>query len=176
MKLYGVAAEFASPEAAVRAAGAARARGFAKIEAYGPYPVPELAGATGFRERRIAPAVLAGAVCGATGGYGFLYYATVLAYPHNIGGRPFNSWPSFLPITFECAVLCATFAGIGALLFLCGLPRLAHPLFSVPGFARASRDRFFVCIRAGEGFDSTGAEQALATGSPVAIHRVEELP
>jgi hypothetical protein len=175
-QLYGIAAEFATPEAATRAAGEARAQGFRRIEAYGPYPVPELAEASGFRERRIAPAVLAGAILGGLGGYGFLYYATVLAYPHNIGGRPLNSWPSFLPITFECTVLCATFAGIGALLFLSRLPRLAHPVFAIPGFRRASRDRFFVCIRAqaDADFDAEAAERALRAGEPLAVHRVEE--
>jgi hypothetical protein len=174
MSLYGVIAEFAEPAQAVRAAKEARANGFLRIEAYGPFPVPELAEATGFREHRIAPSVLTGAAVGALGGFGFQYWATALTFPHNIGGRPYNSWPSFLPVTFELAVLCATFAGIGALLFLNRLPRLAHPVFSAPDFVRASRDRFFVCVRAGQDFDTEAAERALATGEPLAVHRLEE--
>jgi len=173
-RIYGVVAEFADPAAAVRAAREAKERGFARVEGYGPCPLPALARAAGFRERRIAPAVLGGGLLGALAGYGLQYYATVVAFPHNVGGRPLHSWPSFLPITFELGVLCATVSGITAFLLLNRFPRLAHPMFSVPGFERASRDRFFVCIRAEAGFNVEAAERTLAVAQPLAIHVAAE--
>ena len=169
--LYGIAAEFSEVAGAVAAAHATRSAGYC-TEAYGPFPVPELAGATGFRERRMAPAVLVGGLVGAASGYALQYYATVIAYPHNIGGRPLHSWPSFIPITFELGVLGATLTGIVVLLVLNRLPRLSHPVFSIPGFERASRDRFFVCVRIPTGnemFSVEKAEALLRTGNPLSL-------
>ena len=171
--LHGMMAEFATPEAAVRAAGEARSRGFSRLEAFGPFPVPELAAAIGFQEHRIAPCVLGGGIAGGLLGYGLQYYCTVVAYPHNIGGRPLNSWPSFIPVTFEMTVLGAACVGLLAFFLLSGLPRLSHPVFAAPGFQRATRDRFFLCILADDPrFTEAEAKAALQAGDPLAINPI----
>ena len=146
-KLTMLVAEFAAPEDAARAARRLRAVGFTGLEAYGPFPSDELAEAIGFREHKIAPCVLAGGVTGAVAGFALQYWATVIDYPHNIGGRPVFSWPAFIPITFETTVLFAAVTGIVSLLVLNGLPRLAHPIFSTAHFERASTDHFFVAVK-----------------------------
>src|SRR5262245_26119080 len=76
------------------------------------------------------------------------YFSMAVDYPFNSGGRPVNSWPVFIPITFEVFVLIAAFAAFLGVLYLNGLPRPHHPVFEVPAFARASQDRFFLCIEA----------------------------
>ena len=147
-KIHGVMAEFPTPEAAAKAAWLAREKGFIHLDAYGPFASPELAEAIGFRENKMARCVLGGGILGGISGYALVYYATVLDYPHNIGGRPFNSWPSFIPIAFETTILGACVIGIISLLFLNGLPRLSHPVFSAPHFVHATNDHFFVCLLA----------------------------
>ena len=149
-KIHGVMAEFATPEEAAKAAWLARKKGFIHLDAYGPFASPELAEAIGFRENKMARCVLGGGILGGISGYALVYYATVLDYPHNIGGRPYNSWPSFIPIAFETTILGACVIGIVSLLVLNGLPRLSHPVFSAPHFVRATNDHFFVCLLASQ--------------------------
>jgi hypothetical protein len=175
----GVVAEFATPEEAARAARFVRDQGFRNLEAYGPFPSEELAEAIDFHEHRVAPCVLAGGIVGGLSGFALQYYATVTDYPHNVGGRPLFSWPSFIPVTFECTVLFACVTGLVTLLILNRLPRLAHPIFSAAHFERATTDRFFLCITAaGFDFSFDRATKALESCSPVSISIVtgEELP
>src|ERR1700761_5263179 len=141
-------AEFPTPELAAQAAWAARREGFSRLDAYGPFSSPELSEAIGFQERKMAPCVLAGGIAGGLGGYALQYYVSVIDYPHNIGGRPLNSWPSFIPATFENTVLGAAIVGVISLLVLNRLPRLSHPAFSASHFERATSDHFFLCLRA----------------------------
>ena len=172
-KIYGVMAEFAMPEEAARAARDAREKGFTRLDAFGPFPSAELTEAIGFREKKIAPCVLGGGIAGGLLGYGLVYYATVLDYPHNIGGRPFNSWPSFVPIAFETTVLFATLTGIVSLLVLNRLPRLSHPVFSVREFERATTDHFFVCLLAEDpAFSVEKARAVFAAFSPLSTATV----
>ena len=147
MSLHGVMAEFAGAEPLLSAARKARDAGYGDVEAYSPFPIEGLAEATGFRRNWVPAIVLAGAVAGGIGGYFMQWYSAVLSYPINSGGRPAHSWPAFIPVTFELTVLVAAIAGVVGMLVLNGLPRPYHPVFNVPEFDLASRNRFFLCLR-----------------------------
>ena len=144
---YGILAEFKGADALLDAARRARGAGYENVEAYSPFPVEGLAEVIGFRKNRIPAIVFAGGLLGGIGGYFMQWYSAVVSYPINSGGKPPHSWPEFIPVTFELTILCAALAGFFGLLFLNGLPRLHHPLFDVPEFHLASRNRFFLCIR-----------------------------
>lgn len=147
-KLYGVMAEFASAEALLDAARRARTAGYRGVEAYAPFPVDGLAEAVGMRRNWIAALVFGGGLLGGLGGFFMQWYSAVVSYPINSGGKPPNSWPAFIPVTFELTVLAAALVGFLGMLFLNGLPRLYHPVFNVREFDLASRNRFFLCLRA----------------------------
>ena len=171
--IYGLLAEFDSPTALVEAARRAHAEGYRKMDAYSPFPVEELADAIGFRKTRIPLVVLIGGIAGCLGGFFMQYYANVIGYPMNVGGRPFNSWPSFIPITFEMTILAAALAAVLGMLALNGLPMPHHPLFHVPRFVLATRDHFFLCIEATDArFDRQETKKFLATMHPREITEV----
>ena len=146
--LYGVMAEFDNPEALLAATRRAYAAGYRQMDAYTPFPIEEVSEALGAHRNRVPLLVLLGGLFGAVGGYALLYWTSVIDYEINVGGRPFHSWPAFIPITFETTVLCAALAAVFGMLALNGLPMPYHPLFNTPNFALASRDRFFLCIEA----------------------------
>ena len=146
--LYGLMAEFHEPNEVVAAARAVRAEGYRKVDGYSPFPIEELNEALGFHRSWLPPLVLLGGVTGAVGGYALQYWASVLEYPMNIGGKPYHSWPAFIPPTFETTILLAALTAVLGMLALNGLPEPYHPVFNVPSFALASRDRFFICIEA----------------------------
>ena len=149
--LYGLMAEFHAPGEIVSAARRAHEAGYRMMDAYTPFPIEELAEALGWHTRgRLPRLVLMGGLAGAAAGYGLQYYASVIAYPVNVGGRPLHSWPSFIPITFDTAVLFAALTAVLGMLALNGLPRPYHPVFNAPNFALASSDRFFLCIESGD--------------------------
>jgi hypothetical protein len=145
--IYGLMAEFLTPEEVVEATRRAYERGYRRMDAYSPMPVEGLDEALGFQRSRMAAVVLIGGLIGGIGGYFMQWYSAVIHYPYNVGGRPFHSWPAFIPITFETTVLCASLAAVLGMLGLNGLPRPHHPVFNVPGFVRASHNRFFLCIQ-----------------------------
>jgi hypothetical protein len=147
-ELYGVMAEFDGPNQLVTAARRAREEGYRKMDAYTPFPIEELNEALGFHHTRLPLIVLIGGLIGCAGGYLMQYYTSVIAYPLNIGGRPLHSWPAFIPVTFETAVLIAALSAVLGMLALNGLPTPYHPVFNVPRFKLATRDRFFLCIEA----------------------------
>jgi len=147
-QLFGVMGEFASPEQILRAAKQAREAGYKHVSAYTPFPVEGLAQAIGFRWTAVPLLTLIGGIGGGLSGFGLQYWVAAITYPMNIGGRPLNSWPAFIPVTFELTVLGASiFAAVG-MLALNKLPQPYHPVFSVERFAHASTDRFFLCIEA----------------------------
>jgi hypothetical protein len=173
-EIYGILAEFLTPEGVVEAAQRAYAEGYRHMDAYSPMPVDGLAEAIGFRKNRIAAVVFIGGVVGGVAGYLMQWFSAVIHYPLDIGGRPLHSWPSFIPITFEMTILVAAFAAVLGMLGLNGLPRPHHPVFNVPGFALATRSRFFLCIQAKDTrFDRTETRRFLESLGP---REVSEVP
>ncbi len=146
--IYGLMAEFENPTALAAAARQVREQGYRKVEAYSPFAIEEVNEALGLHHNRLPLIVLCGGILGGLTGYLMQYYIAVINFPINIGGRPLHSWPSFIIITFELTILFAALATVLGLLGLCGLPMPYHPVFNVPRFALASRDRFFLCIEA----------------------------
>jgi len=171
--IYGLLAEFDEPDRLVLAARAAHQDGYRNMDAYTPFPVEHLAEAIGFHATRLPLLILGGGVVGCLGGFLLQYWVSVSAYPQNIGGRPLNSWPSFIPVTFELTVLVAALAAVFGMLGMNGLPMPYHPLFNVPGFAQASRDRFFLCIEARDPrFDRQTTRRFLEAQQPRGIFEV----
>jgi hypothetical protein len=172
-KLYGVMADFIRPEEVVAAARAAYAAGYRNMDAYSPFPVDGLAEAIGFTRNRMPLVVLIGGICGGLFAYWMQWYTAVVDYPINVAGRPYHSWPAFIPITFELTVLGAAAAAVLGMLGLNGLPRPHHPVFNVPRFALASRSRFFLCIQAIDPqFDHRRVREFLAGLNPREINDV----
>ena len=173
-ELYGLLAEFVDPEEVLSAARRAHAAGYRRMDAYTPIPVHGLAHALGHKPTRLPLVTLIGALLGAVIEYGMQYYASVIGYPMNVGGRPYHSWPAFLPITFELTVLGGALFAVLGMLGLNGLPMPYHPVFNVPQFERASRNRFFLCIEARDpryNLDQTRA--FLESLRPQAVYEVE---
>jgi hypothetical protein len=141
-------AEFSDPTALVEAARRTRAEGYHRIDGFSPFPLEELAEALGMKRTRLPLIVLIGGLIGGLGGYFMQWYSSVIDYPMNIAGRPYHSWPSFIPVTFELTVLCAAFAAVLGMLALNGLPMPYHPVFNVERFALATRNQFFLLIEA----------------------------
>ncbi len=148
--LYGVMAEFDNPTDLVAAAQRTYEVGYRRINGYSPYPIEELSEAIGFTRTGLPLIVLIGGILGGLGGFFMQYWMEVIDYPLNVGGKPYNSWPSFIPITFECTVLVAAFAAVLGMLVLNKLPQPYHPVFNAPNFALATRDSFFLVIEASD--------------------------
>src|ERR1041385_1599073 len=145
-RLYGVMAEFEGPNELVHAARRTYEEGYRRINGYSPYPIEELSEAIGFTHSALPLIVFIGGLVGLLGGFFMQYWIEVIDYPINVGGKPFNSWPAFIPITFECTVLVAAFSAVLGMLALNKLPQPYHPVFNAPNFALATRDSFFLVI------------------------------
>jgi hypothetical protein len=172
--LYGLVAEFESPTALVEAANRAREAGYRKMDAYSPFPIEELHHALGLRDTKLPWIVLGGGLTGALVGYGLQYWASTIAYPINVGGRPLHSWPSFIVPTFETTILFAAGAAVLGMILLNGLPMPYHPIFNSRRFAMASRDRFFLCIESKDPrFDQTTTRRFLESLGPREVSDVE---
>jgi hypothetical protein len=170
---YGLMAEFETAGALVEAANRARLAGYRQMDAYSPIPIHELDDAIGVRKTKLPLMVLIGGILGGLGGYSLEYWVSVIAYPLNVGGRPLHSWPHFIPVTFETTVLGAALTCFIGMWALNKLPQPYHPVFNVPEFARASTDRFFLCIEAADPrFDREATEAFLKGLHPVGVSEV----
>ena len=173
--IYGLLAEFAEPEALLEAVRRARAAGYRKMDAYTPFPVEHLAEELGFHRTALPLIVLIGGLIGCGGGFLLQYWISAVDYPLNIGGRPLNSWPSFIPVTFELTILCAALSAVLGMLGLNGLPMPYHSLFNSPRFALASRNRFFLCIEASDRqFNREATAKFLSELKPAGVSEVAE--
>jgi Alternative complex III, ActD subunit len=172
--IYGLMAQFDDEERLLAAALRVREAGYRRLDAFTPYPVEGLASAVGVRGRRLPLIVLAGGILGGTGGFFMQWYATVVDYPLNVGGRPLNSWPAYIPITFELTILVAALAAVFGMLWLNGLPEPYHPVFNVAEFvAHASRDGFFLCIMADDPqFDDVATRRLLEDQRAISVAEV----
>jgi hypothetical protein len=174
--IYGILAEFRTPTELVNAAHRAYQEGYRDMDAYSPFPIKELTEALGLSEKTKVPLiVLLGGIVGMVAGYLMQYYLSVIAYRLNVGSRPFHSWPAFIPVTFEMTILLASFAAVLGMLALNGLPQPYHPVFNVPGFSRATRDRFFLCIKSTDPkFDREKTAAFLENLNPVEVSEVAD--
>lgn len=171
--IFGVLAEYKNSDDLIEAIEEAKSKGYSEMEAYTPLPVHEVIHAIGHKNR-LPLIVFIGGLVGACVGFGMQYYASVLHYPINIGGRPLNSWPAFIVITFETTILFAALSCVLGMLALNGLPQPYHPVFNVPMFETASRNRFFLLLLARDPvFDRAGTAELLETTKSL---DVEEVP
>ena len=144
--IYGMMAEFDSAQNLVDAAHHTHEAGYVKIDAYSPFPIEGLAEAMGFHKNRVPLVVLIGGLLGGLSGYALQYWISAVSYPINVGGKPYHSWPAFVPVTFEMTILFAGISAVFGMLALNGLPMPYHPVFNVPRFAFATKDRFFLIV------------------------------
>ena len=173
--IYGLMAEFEDHEEVLEAARRAYAEGYRSMDAFSPFPVEGLAEALGHHYTPVPLFTLLGGMIGGLGGYFMQWYSMGKLYPLNVGGRPLNSWPNFIPITFELTILIASFSALIAMLFLNRLPEPHHPVFNVPQFRRASIDRFFLCIEAKDPrFDRESTWKFLECLKPCSLAEVPE--
>lgn len=171
--LYGLIAEYDTPEQVVHAAESARKAGYTKMDAYSPHPVEGIEDALGLKPTRLGFVVLAMGLIGAVAGYAMQWYAGAEFYPLNIGGRPMNPWPTYIVITFEVTVLASALTAGLFMLARNGLPRPYHSIFNAPGFERASRDGYYLCVESVDPrFDAAAVRTFLEGTDPV---RVEEV-
>jgi Protein of unknown function (DUF3341) len=172
--IYGVMAEFDSPGDLLVAAQRTYEEGYRRMDAYTPFPVEGLAEAIGSRRTGVPLIVLIGGLIGCLGGYYLQYWIAAIDYPINVGGRPLNSWPAFVPVTFELTILVAAFAAVLGMFALNRLPMPYHPVFNVPEFELATRNRFFLCIEATDPrFDRDGTKRFLESLKPRGLFEVQ---
>ena len=171
---YGLMAEFPDAESLLAAVRRVRDAGYTKFDAFSPFPIHGMPEAIGFKDRSVAPIVLAGGVTGLVVGYGLQYWTSVIAYPINIGGRPYHSWPMFVPPAFETTILFASIAALVGMLALNGLPMPYHPVFNAPRFSLASQESFFLVVEADDPkFEADGTRRMLDSLHP---REVVEVP
>ena len=147
-KLYGLMAEFDSATELFDAANAVREAGYTKTDAFSPFPIHDIDEALGIRRSVLPLLVFFGGITGLMLGVALQVFVHYIDYPMNVGGRPYLSWPSFVPPSYELTILLAGFTAVFGMLFLNGLPRPYHPVFNVPRFALATREKFFLVIEA----------------------------
>lgn len=172
--LHGLMAEYDTPEQVLSAAEAARKAGYVRMDAYTPHPVEGLDDALGMKPTNLGFLVLGAGLFGAAAGYFLQWYSAAVFYPLNIGGRPLHDWPTYVVITFEVTVLLAAFTAGLVMLARNGLPRPYHPVFNAPGFERATRDGYFLCIEADDPRFDEAAVRTFLGGTGAG--RVVEVP
>lgn len=173
--LYGLMAEFEEHDQLLEATRRAYAEGYRAMDAYSPFPVEGLAEALGHESTAIPLLTLLGGMAGGLGAYFMEWYSMGRLYPLNVGGRPLNSWPNFIPVTFELTILIASLSAFIGMWAMNRLPQPYHPVFNVPEFRRASIDRFFLCLEVKDPqFDRQRTGRFLESLKPVKVSEVEE--
>jgi hypothetical protein len=168
-------AEFEGSEELLSATKRAYQVGYRRMDAYSPFPVDGLAEALGMRHTWISLIILLGGIIGGVSAYFMQWYASVISYPINEGGKPYHSWPAFIPVTFELTILGAALFALLGMFALNGLPQPYHPVFNVPEFEQASRNRFFLSIEADDPrFDLEDTNEFLASLEPMSVSVVEK--
>jgi hypothetical protein len=171
--VYGIMAEFDSAQALVDAAKQTHEAGYQKIDAYSPFPVEGLAEEIGFHKNAVPLVVLIGGIVGGLSGYLMQWWISAVDYPINVGGKPPHSWPAFIVITFEMTILFAALSAVLGMLALNGLPMPYHPVFNVPRFALASKDRFFLIVFSSDPkYDPAGTRNFMEGLAPRSISEV----
>jgi len=172
---YGLLAEFDTPTQLVRAAEGAYAAGYRRMDCYTPYPVEEAAEAIGFHKNEDSLVCLIGGLLGVAAMFGLETWISLWAYPLNIAGRPYYSWPAFIVPAYEWTILYAGLSAAFGMLALNGLPKVYHPLFNAPNFRNgASTDKFFLCLEATDPkFDLDDSRAFLEDLAPVSVVEVE---
>jgi Protein of unknown function (DUF3341) len=173
--IYGVMGEFETGEQLIQAVKKTREAGYRRVDAYAPYPVEGLSEALRLHRSWVPLITLFGGLAGGLGGFGLQYWASAITYPLNIGGRPLNSWPAFIPVTFELTVLGASLSAVLGMLALNRLPQPHHPVFNVKRFTHASSDRFFLCIQARDPqFSLTDSARFLQSLNAAHVNEVQD--
>ena len=171
--VFGYLAEFETPTELVEAAEKVYAEGYRKIDTYSPFPIEAASEAIGFHHSRLPLIVLIGGLTGLASAFVMQYWVSVIDYPINVGGRPFNSWPSFMIVCFELTVLFSAISAVIGMFALNGLPMPYHPVFNVQRFIDASKDGFFLVIEATDPkFDAEATGSFLKTLSPAGVWEV----
>jgi hypothetical protein len=173
--LYGLMAQFDDPTTLVAAARRSYDEGYRKFDSFSPFPIHDLFGAMRIEDRRVPLMVLGAGILGGFTGFGLQYWVSAVSYPLNVGGRPYVSWPMFIPVTFELTILFAAVAAVFGMFALNGLPMPYHPVFNVKAFAEhASQDGFFLAIEAGDPkFDSDKTRAFLQSLGAREINEIE---
>lgn len=144
--IYGLLAEFDTPTQLVAAAEKVRDAGYKRTDAFSPFPIHEIDEALGIKRSILPFMVLGGGIVGLASGIALQWFVHVYDYPIIVGGRPYFSLPSFIPPSYELTILLAAFTAVFGMILLNGLPQPYHPVFNVPRFALASREKFFLLI------------------------------
>jgi hypothetical protein len=171
---YGLLAEFDTPNQLVDAARRTHQAGYRQIDTFSPFPIEEAWEAIGHHDKRLSKIVLFGGIAGLLTGIGLQEWVHQVAYPINIAGKPLNSWPQFVPVTFELTILLAAISAVLGMIILNGLPQPYHPVFNVPRFEHASRDKFFLLVESTDPkFDRSKTLDFLKTLDPSEVNEVE---
>lgn len=172
-KTFGLMAEFMDSDKLLEAAREVHEAGYSRIDAYSPFPIEGLAEAMGSHKTIVPLITLIGGLLGCATGFFLQYWPNVIGYPLDIGGKPYDSWPAFIPITFELTILFAALSCAFGMLALNGFPSPYHPVFNLPSFERATRDRFFLCIMAQDPkFEAAATKDFLLTLEPIEVSEV----
>jgi hypothetical protein len=172
--LFGVMAEFSDPGKLIEAADRTRQAGYKVMDAYSPFPIEGLYEAMGKKHTILPMLVLLGGLAGLCAGYGLEFWVNVIEYPLNIGGRPLNSIPSFIPIGYECTILFASLTAALGMLALNGFPQPYHPVFNVPEFVKCSNNGFFLCVESTDPqFDKSKVKAFLQSLGAQGVYEVE---